>query len=467
MPVLVGKATLDEDRSDYCQERKKGIALSFEKGRLFLDLKRNFTWMLGSKTLVMVAGFITAAMINRALGPSGRGIYAEIQTWIGLFAVLFGMSMDTAIYHFANRSLYGIDDPSRLITTLILSLIYGFLAMGAFAFFVLGWRQQVSSETFRYLVLLEVLLIASMLAGNLIIFLQAMGGIRYSAVIGVVQGAANVFVVGYAFCVKSLDIQIVLISILLIQGIAFLMLFAKFGKDGLLGGRFSKDLAKRIIMAGLKQHLATIATFVYTRINQLIVFRYCGESSAGIFAVSLTAALYLMFIPMTFQTVLYPRVIHAVDDYEVTIRSLRWGFYGWGIMVLLMFLFAKPILLLYAGSRFLPSVNNFRVLMVAAWFLPLSSILAPYYVKAGAFGLASISAMFLGIISICLNMFLVPRYADVGASLATALTCLIGFCAVLLFLWHLSQRNPLVVFHLDLKKEMASFRSAFMGVNRE
>jgi len=170
---------------------------------------------------------------------------------------------------------------------------------------------------------------------------------------------------------------------------------------------------------------------------------------------------------MTFQTVLYPRVIHAMDDYEVTIRSLRWGFYGWGVIVFLMLLFAKPILLLYAGSRFLPSVNNFRVLMVAAWFLPLSSILAPYYVKAGAFGLASISAMFLGIISICLNMLLVPRYADVGASLATALTCLIGFCAVLLFLWHLSQRNPLVVFHLDLKKEMASFRSAFIGVNRE
>jgi hypothetical protein len=45
------------------------------------------------------AGFITAAMINRSLGPSLRGVYAEMQTWMGLFAVLFGISMDTAIYH--------------------------------------------------------------------------------------------------------------------------------------------------------------------------------------------------------------------------------------------------------------------------------------------------------------------------------------------------------------------------------
>ncbi len=463
----MGKATLDEDRPDYRHERETRIPLNFEKGRSFLDLRRNFTWMLGSKTLVMVAGFITASMINRALGPFGRGIYAEIQTWIGLFAVLFGMSMDTAIYHFANRSLYGTDDRSRLITTLTLSLAYGLLAMGAFGFFVLGWPQQVSSEVLRYLILLEVLLVVSIFAGNLVIFLQAIGGIRYSAVIGMVQGVANVIVVGYAFWVNLLDIKFVLISVLIIQGIAFFMLFAKFRRDDLFGGRFSKDLAKGIIMAGLKQHLATIATFVYTKVNQLIVFRYCGESSAGIFAVSLSAAMYLMFIPMTFQAVLYPRVIHATDDYEITVRSLRWGFYGWGVIVLLMILFAKPILLLYAGSRFLPSVNNFRVLMVATWVLPLSSILAPYYVKAGAFGLASISAIFLGIISVCFNMFLVPKYADVGASLATALTCLIGFCAVLLFLWHLSQKNPLVMFRLNLKNEMASFRSAFLGGIRE
>jgi O-antigen/teichoic acid export membrane protein len=127
--------------------------------------------MLGSKTVVMAAGFITAAMINRALGPSGRGIYAEMQTWIGLFAVLFGMSMDTAIYHFANRSLYGTNDRSRFITTFALSLVYGLLALGAFTLFVLGWPQQVSSETFKYLILLEVLLIATVLTGNLIIFI--------------------------------------------------------------------------------------------------------------------------------------------------------------------------------------------------------------------------------------------------------------------------------------------------------
>lgn len=270
-----------------------------------------------------------------------------------------------------------------------------------------------------------------------------MGDIRYSAVIGVVQGGSNLLIVGYAYWMDSLDIKIVLISLLIIHGITCLMLIGKFKRNNLLSGRFSKDLARGIIGAGIKQHIATIATFVYTKINQLIVFRYCGESNAGIFAVSLGAAFYLMFIPTTFLTVLYPRVIHATDDYEITIKSLRWGFYGWGMIVILMILFAKPILLLYAGNSFLPAVNNFRILMIAAWFLSLSSLVAPYCVKIGAFYAMAITAVILGLIGVSLNLYLIPSFSGTGAAIATASTCIIGFWISLILLGHLSQRKPL------------------------
>ena len=399
--------------------------------------------MLGSKTVAMGAGFITAALINRALGPSARGIYAEMQTWLGLFAVLFGMSMDTAIYYFANKSLYGTDDQSKFITTFSLSLIYGFLASAALTIFVYAWPEKVSSETLKYLILLDVLLIATMLVGNLVIFLQSIGDIRYSAVIGVVQGVINVIVIGYAYMTDVLDIKIVLISVLIIQSITFLMLLVKFSRQNFLIGKFSKNLAKGIVVAGLKQHVATIATFVYIKINQLIIFRYCGESETGIFAVPLSAALYLMFIPMTFQTVLYPRVIHATDDYEITIRSLRLGFYIWGVIILLMILFAKPILLLYAGKDFLPAISTFRILLITAWLLPLSSLVAPYCIKLGAFYAMSFSALLLGAISIVLNMLLIPSFLKIGAALATSITSLTGFCFSLILLRFLSKRNPL------------------------
>lgn len=427
-----------------------------------VDLKRDFIWMLSSRTFAIAAGFLSGALINRALGPSMRGIYAEMQTWIGLFAVVFGISMDTAIYHFANKSLYGTDDKARFMTILLLSLIYAISASIALTVFAVLFPREISSEASRFLFLLSIVLIATMLVGNLTTFLQSLGNIQYSAIIGYVQGVSTAGIISIAYLGELIDIKLVLVSVIIVQMVTFIMLFLRFKKDKLLIGKVSKRLAKGIIIAGLKQHIATIATFIYMRINQLIVFRYCGEANAGIFAVSLTAAFYLMFIPMTFQMVLYPRVIYAMDEYEITVRSLRLGFYLWGGAVILMVIFAKPILLLYAGRNFLDSISNFRILMVAAWFLPLSSMIAPYYVKAGALGLASLLAILLGIVSISLNIFLVPRYAAMGASLSTAFTCFIGFCVTLIFFRYLTRKNPLIIFHPDFRAEIALFRTHFL-----
>jgi O-antigen/teichoic acid export membrane protein len=210
-------------------------------------------------------------------------------------------------------------------------------------------------------------------------------------------------------------------------------------------------MAQIIWSAGWKQHVATISTFVYTKINQLILFRYCGEAATGVFSVSLTIALALMFIPQTFQTVLYPRVIHGEDDYEVTVRALRVGFYLWGLMVLGIMLLARPILLVYGGPQFFPSVNLLRILMVGAWFLPLSSLVAPYCVKIGAFNACSASAVILGLVSIALNFLLIPKFAALGAALATSFTCILGFSLSLLLLWCLTRNNPLVFLKMNWK----------------
>ena len=119
-------------------------------------------------------------------------------------------------------------------------------------------------------------------------------------------------------------------------------------------------------------------------------------------------------------------------------RALRLGFYGWGAATLALAALAEPILLVYGGGEFRGAATVFRVLLLSSWLLPLSSLIAPYLVKAGAFGLASASAVALGVISIGLNLLLIPRHAGLGAALATALTCAVGFVMALAMLRHLA-----------------------------
>jgi PST family polysaccharide transporter len=189
--------------------------------------------------------------------------------------------------------------------------------------------------------------------------------------------------------------------------------------------------------------VATVATFLYMKLNQVLVFRMSGAQEAGLFAAALNLSFAFAFIPTTFQNALYPRVIHGADDFEVTVRALRLGFYGWGAATLALAALAEPILLVYGGGEFRGAATVFRVLLLSSWLLPLSSFIAPYLIKAGAFGLASASAVALGAISVGLNLLLIPRHAGLGAALATALTCAAGFAMALALLRHVAGRNPL------------------------
>ena len=426
-----------------------------------MSLKRNFAWMLGGKVSLVATTLFTGALINRSLGPFNRGLFAETQTWVMLFVVVFGIGMQAAIYHFANKSLYSYDDKAKLTTVFLLSFIYSILAALALTLCVRYWPEQFSSASANYLILLSALIITTTLTANLTVFLQAMGNIRLSALIGIAQAVANFVIIGYGYLFKILDVEFVIQRLLIIQLLSLLFLFIIFLKKRLIFGRFSLGIAKGLIATGMKQHIATVSVFVYININKLIVYRYCGESETGIFSVALTLAFALIFIPETFRVALYPRVIHSDDDYDVTVRSVKIGFYLWGSIAICIMLLAKPLLLIYGGDKFLPSINAFRILMIAAWFLPVSSLLAPHRVKKGAFGIESFWAVVLGIVSIGMNIFLVQRYASLGAALATAITCLLGFAQAILIFWYVSKKNPLVIFKPDFKKEIAFIKEIY------
>lgn len=402
--------------------------------------------MMGSKIIQMAAALLVGAMVNRKLGTSLRGVLAEMQTWVYLVVMVCSLSMDSAIYHIANKSRYGTDDKSRFVTILWLSVFCSALSV-LMLFFIAIFRPNLfSSATHSYLPFLYLWMISTLLASNLIVFVQAVGNIKLSAIIGGTQTVIQLLIITLGYFFGIINLFYVIISWFILQIVALIFIFIMAWKFGLFDGYFSKDLAIGIIKAGLKLHIGVISTFIYMKANQLIVFNYCGEHEAGIFAVALNLCIALIFIPSTFQLVLYPRVIHATDDYEITVRSMRIGFYVWGLMILLLLLFAKPICLMYAGRAFLPSVNIFRILMIAGWLLPISSLLAPYFVKLGAFKMASVSAVLLGLASIWLNLYLVPKYAAFGAGLATSLTSVIGFGFSLAFLWYLSKKSPFVIF---------------------
>jgi O-antigen/teichoic acid export membrane protein len=408
-------------------------------------LGRNFFWMLLSRIGQMTAGLLAAILINRSLGPAGRGLLAEVQTWCGLLAIVWGLSMDTAIYHTANRVQYTEKESIKFASVLGLSSVVAIVASTWLTMLTWFRPDLVSEAMIRYILLLDAYVFVFILGSNLAVFFLAQGHVRFASLIGLAQIALNALIVGCAFLVSRITLSLALTSLFLAQLIPVLVMLVMAGRLGYLPGRFSVSLIKRLILAGIKQHPATVCTFIYTRANQLILFHYCGEVETGHYALALNLASQLMVIPMAFQAVLYPRIIHEQDDHQVTVRSMNLGFYIWGVMVLGAFVLAKPLVLVYGGAEFLSAVPLFRVLLPMTWLMPLSAMVAPFYVKKGAFLMASLTAIVLGLVSVGLNYLFIPRLGSWGAAWATTVTTSFGFGLSLAFLWYLSRKNPLMI----------------------
>jgi O-antigen/teichoic acid export membrane protein len=415
-----------------------------------MGLKKNFLWLLGGRGISAVCIVLTGAVINRALGPYYRGVFAEIQTWIGLFIALFGFSLDSAIYHFSNKTLYGDDDAARLVTNTFLSLLLSILAVVLLILYMLLRPNDFSESAYNNIFLMGAILILTMLTTNWAVFLQSLNLIKISSFIIALPAIFNLGVIWAIYLAGALNIRLLLLSIVLVQLFNASLYIAMFIKLGLYKGALSVPLAVKMLIAGAKQHGATIAGFLYVKVNQLVLFKFCGAEATGFFSTALTLALYLTVIPMALQSALYPRVIHSDDGLKAIHRSLRAVFYVWGTVVLIFVLFAKPVILLYGGSKFLPAINNFRILSIAFWFFTISSIVGPYWIKVGAFWLCTISAATLGLISIVLNVLLIPKMASTGAALATLLTCMIGMIGTLFLFWKHSRQNPLVFLKISL-----------------
>lgn len=410
------------------------------------SLIRNFTHLLGSRVCFLASLFVADGLVNRSLGPADRGVLAEMHTWVTMFVALAGLSLDTAIYHFANPDAYADPEETKLGTSVGMSAACSCAAAIGLLLLTNLASSSTSDQAARSIVFLMLWAFLFMVSRHLRVFLEAHKHVAVSAAIGVARAAVYLAVIVPAFVFGRLTVFWVVASMIAMEGSATAIGLVVLARRIRHRWRFSSRLARGMVWAGLRQHVATVSTFVYVRLNQLLVCKYCSEEEAGVFAVAQTLAFAFMFVPATLQSALYPRVIHAEDEYEVTVQTMSLTFYAWGGVILGLLVLARPLVMLYAGAQFVRSVSVFRLLLPAAWFVPLAALLAPYYVKAGAFSLASLSAVVLAGTSVCLSLYLIPRHLAMGAALATCCTGLVGLGLTLAFLWFLSRRNPFVIF---------------------
>jgi O-antigen/teichoic acid export membrane protein len=422
-----------------------------------MRLIRAIAWTgLGQLTLA-VGGIVSAALVNRAIAPAGRGILAEAQTWAALFVTLLGISLASSIYHFANRERYAISDAGRLFVVLVTSAIVSLAATLGLAAVLFVPSGPVSPDTVSAWPVLIGFPAASIFCTNLQTLAVALGYARLSAAANLMMAFLSLAMLFTGYTAGILDVPYVLFVAIIVQAVGTFFVFMPLWRSvGIESAGIDAHLLRAFLFAGLKQHVGTISMFAYTRVNQLIVFHFWGDRETGLLAAAHALAFGCFTAFGAVQTALYAQISREKSDgLDLTVAMMRIALYSGLLLVIPATLAAEWLLQAYGGARFIEAAWSFRMLAPAAWVLSVAGMAAPYYVKAGAFTLASANSAIAAVIGIGLNLLLVPGFGANGAAAATLLTLALAFFGVIWMIRIMSGAWPWRAFVPDFRSERA------------
>jgi PST family polysaccharide transporter len=206
-------------------------------------------------------------------------------------------------------------------------------------------------------------------------------------------------------------------------GAAGLVLAYWLSRGRIFSWRSSRKRAIDLLQLGWPVIFSGLAIMVYMRLDVVMLKMMQGDFAVGIYAAATRVSEVWYFIPTAIVSSVSPAIMKAKNDPELFYRRLRKLF---SLMTLSAFVIGSIVAL---ASRTIIHVlysNGYSgaapVLAIHVWasvFVFLGVAQSPWDISTNLLRLSLGRTVAGAVINIVLNFFLIPRFAAVGAAIAT------------------------------------------------
>jgi O-antigen/teichoic acid export membrane protein len=405
------------------------VASVQRRGGDALDLRpvlaRSVTLNVLGQVATLLLGLIGSVALARWLGPADRGLLGVMISAVELGMAVGALGLPFAVMYYASR----VDPPARelLGNSLAYSLVLAVAAVAG------AWLlQEPLSDLLGHgrggdtWVLVGVLLPITFLDWTT--HNQLLGQLRF--------GLYNVLVV--LSKVASLAVIVVLVGVLdlgvagglLATGAASLALTLGALPVILRAGapRLDLTLLRRMLRYGRRVQFGSIFQIANARLDVLVLQFFQPLSQVGYYVVAQTIAELVLVLGRSFQSSVLPLVARYEGEERqalTTASSLRHH----GILACAATLanaVAGSLLILFAyGPSFHPALLPMFILLPGMWFLSTGAVVAGDLGGRGRPGLSSALAGGTVVVTVALDLALIPALGVPGAAIASlvAYTC--------------------------------------------
>jgi O-antigen/teichoic acid export membrane protein len=387
----------------------------------FQKYVKNTGWLLVGKLLSLVVGFIIA----RYLGPYAFGDLSFADAFAALFAAVGTLGLDSFII----REI--IQHPDKrdeiLGTSLVMRLAANAVLIPLAILTYLAFRQLSTNETEVSLALLIALCSSAALFKSFNIidsYFQSQVASKYVVQVQnvclVLSTGVKIALIYNHASVLYFAGALVFDSAILALGLLFIF---KRKQLHLHTWTFNWARAKSLIQQSWPLILTAVMISIYMKIDQ-VMLKSAGSKIVGIYSAAARISESWYFIPVAIVTSVFPAIIHArktdIERYHKRLQNL----YDLLVVIslpvaILVSIFADQIIHLLYGNPYQGAGILLSIHIWSGIFVFLGSASSQFLLAEG-FTLISFSRTAFGaLVNVLLNLWLIPIYGALGASIAT------------------------------------------------
>lgn len=388
-------------------------------------------------------GFLLLPVLTSFLTPADYGVIALLNISVSFLSAVFSWGFGTSIgiAYFEDAT---IDRKYSVIWTAFSLLLITSLVVLFAGFFGRDYLSQCLFSTKGYsdlIVIMLFVLVLTMIQLPLLLFLQFENWRKTYVVLSIASACIGlacsaVLVVKFQTGVRGMMVGSLVGQLLLTAGAMLAVL-------RLTSWQFKPALGNELLRLGIPLVPSFIFLFIIQQSNQYILKWFSGTGSVGIYSMGNSIGQLMNFIVAGFTSAWTPFFLSYFEKQEearvlfgrvTTLYMLTCG-----TLVVMFFILAKPLIMLMTKPAFYPAYAVVGLCASAHLFYGLFSLLLPAIYFSKEVKSITLIQFVVALVSIAINLILVPRYQYMGAAVSSALSALIMAGAV--FIWNRRNRT--------------------------
>lgn len=409
-----------------------------------MSVGRSSLWVFLSQGIGLVLSLGNSVFLTRALGVTGRGEFAIFTAAIGFLSIFLGLGLEISLRYYVAKGQVPRDRllASTLVYIVAVSSALWIAVRLNHAFFSNDLFLPTSKQTTVFELALVGVVAANLFHSNIS---SVFWGDRNFKVINLASvGFASLSLLSYAglfgaqvlggWPIGSEEIFLTYSALAFFNSATMGWLAFRLAGVRLSLRILDPDLVHRMLTYAGKSYLAGIAQFLNYRVDYWLVEHYAGSSTLGLYSLASSLAMMLWILPRSISSVLLPSAAAGEPGAGLpeTARQARVAFILVLLLALPLAIFSRAWIGFFYGPAFEASSSAFGILLMGCVPFTVCIVLAAALAGMNKVGI-NVRASALGlVVTIILDVLLIPRFGMGGAAVASAFSYLVTTLVVVI-----------------------------------